>query len=459
MPTLKSSSICFSPLSLPRVLSGMVRFAHQLFKEIVIIPKALWSNGRFEKSWRLAPVFLIALIASGCDRSDAPAVNSNQADTAIDESNQADTAIDQSNDLVSEAQATVFAKELVTAYVASNRRAIAHLFAFPEIVERAIEPFGLDGTDKDDLMADAVQAAPKYLAPISSVMKAGGAYQLVHVKQRDDGSFALFRLLSVDGTYNYHLLRIRKIRGQIRADQFFNASEGDELSETIRADIAGQAEHLMSSKQITDAQKRLLEDLKIQKQMRDAVGFEFEEEALKIYNQLPARLQMSRLPMLYRIRAIPDTDQATYLAAVKEFLAKFPNDPAIGFIALDAAAVSQDVDLLQRGHKILREWTGGDPYLDLLVGTSLAALGQAELAKKITESVDPSNIDVPAGHTYKLSIASANGDHEEVLKQLGLLRDRYKINFQDLDKIEQFKSFVKSPQYEQWKNDQGNVRE
>ena len=449
MPTLKSSSICFSPLSLPRVLSGMVRFAHQLFKEIVIIPKALWSNGRFEKSWRLAPVFLIALIASGCDRSDAPAVNSNQADTAIDESKK----------LISDVRATAFAKELVIAHATGNKRAIARLVAFQEIVERAIEPFGLDGTDKDDLRTDAMQKGPRYLASISSTIKAGGAYQLVHVKQRDDGSFLLFRLLSVTGTYNYHLLRIREIRGQIRADQFFNASEGDELSETIRADIAGQAEHLMSSKQITDAQKRLLEDLKIQKQMRDAVGFEFEEEALKIYNQLPARLQMSRLPMLYRMRAIPETDKATYLAAVKEFLAKFPNDPAIGFIALDAAAVSQDVDLLQRGHQILREWTGGDPYLDLLVGTSLAALGQAELAKKITESVDPSNIDVPAGHTYKLSIASANGDHEEVLKQLGLLRDRYKINFQDLDKIEQFKSFVKSPQYEQWKNDQGNVRE
>ena len=449
MPTLKSSSICFSPLSLPRVLSGMVRFAHQLFKEIVIIPKALWSNGRFEKSWRLAPVFLIALIASGCDRSDAPAVNSNQADTAIDESKK----------LISDVRATAFAKELVIAHATGNKRAIARLVAFQEIVERAIEPFGLDGTDKDDLRTDAMQKGPRYLASISSTIKAGGAYQLVHVKQRDDGSFLLFRLLSVDGTYNYHLLRIRKIRGQIRADQFFNASEGDELSETIRADIAGQAEHLMSSKQITDAQKRLLEDLKIQKQMRDAVGFEFEEEALKIYNQLPARLQMSRLPMLYRMRAIPETDKATYLAAVKEFLAKFPNDPAIGFIALDAAAVSQDVDLLQRGHQILREWTGGDPYLDLLVGTSLAALGQAELAKKMTESVDPSNVDVPAGHTYKLSIASANGDHEEVLKQLGLLRDRYKINFQDLDKIEQFKSFVKSPQYEQWKNDQGNVRE
>ena len=449
MPTPKFSPCCFRTLGSARVLSGMVRFAHQLFKEIVIIPKALWSNGRFEKSWRLVPVFLIALIASGCDRSDAPVVDSNQADTAID----------QSNDLVSEAQATVFAKELVTAYAKGNRRAVAHLIAFPEIVKRAVEPFGLDGTDKDDLMADAVQAAPKYLAPISSVIKDGGAYQLIHFKQRGDYSFALFRLLSASGTYNYHLLRIRKIRGQIRADQFFNAYDGVELSETIRSDLAGQAEHLMSSKQITDAQKRLLEDLKIQKQMRDAVGFEFEEEALKIYNQLPSRLQMSRLPMLYRIRAIPDTDQATYLAAINEFLAKFPNDPAIGFIALDAAAISQDVDLLQRGHQIHKEWTEGDPYLDLLVGANLAMLGQAELAKKITESVDPSNIDVPAGHTYKLSIASANGDHEEVLKQLGLLRDRYKLNFQDLDKIEQFKSFVKSPQYEQWKNDQGNVRE
>ena len=122
MPTPKFSPCCFRTLGSARVLSGMVRFAHQLFKEIVIIPKALWSNGRFEKSWRLVPVFLIALIASGCDRSDAPVVDSNQADTAID----------QSNDLVSEAQATVFAKELVTAYAKGNRRSVAHLIAFPE---------------------------------------------------------------------------------------------------------------------------------------------------------------------------------------------------------------------------------------------------------------------------------------------------------------------------------------
>ena len=415
--------------------------------------KTGWTPSCFKKPRRSASVLLVIFMAAGCNRSpetvtpeEVPAVTSTNAESSAETNAEPDTKI-------SDERATKFAKNLGQAIVSGNSKAVAQLIAWPEIVARAVEPFDIDEQDKGDLIRDAVSTAPSITREIAIAVRQGSVYQLVHVKQRGDEPFALFRLLEGNGTLNYHLFRVRKIRGRIRADQFFSAAKGGEMADAFRNMLVEGAKNFMTAGQISEEQKRLIEDLETQQQLTDAVSFGFDEEALKLYDQLPNGLKRSRVPMLDRIKATPDEDQAAYLTAVNEHLTQFPNDPAGALIALDAGATRKDIDLLLHGHHSLKEWTGGDQYLDLLVGASLAECGQNDLALKITQSVDPSTIGVSGAHTFKLVIGLAADDHAEVLNQLRILRDEYRINVNELDKTAKFLRFVESPEYEQWKND------
>ncbi|MDA8563473.1 hypothetical protein N9L06_03370 [Mariniblastus sp.] len=402
----------------------------------------------FGKPSRLVLLAAFMMVA-GCDRAPETVVTDNaSAATSTSEETNAESTKPISNE-----RALKFAKELGEAIATGNSRATARLIAWPEIVARAAEPFDINETDKSDLIRDAVRTAERLTNGIAIAVKKGSLYQLLHVKQQDGDPIAMFRLLSRNGTLNYHRLRIRRIRGQIRADQFVNAAQGGDMSEAIRITLAKSAKNFMPAGKTTEQQKRLIEDLEFQQRITEAAAFGFEEEALKLYDQLPDRLKMNRIMMLSRTKAIPDDNQSAKTTAVKECLANFPEDPAGAMMALDVGAINADIDLLLKSHQILNQWTGGDLYLDLLVGASLAGFGSHDLALKMTESIDPSSAGVSSANTFKLSISLAVGDHAEVLKQLRILRDEFKVEFSDLRESEKFRSFVASPEYEQWKND------
>ena len=428
-------------------VASVLSFAYQLGRNTVTEPETGGSQFHFEKPSHLFLVLMAAFMVLGCVRSPETIVSDNDT-TVTSKKTEPDEPV--SNEANSNDQATIFANKLGEAIVAGNSRAVAQMIAWPEIVARAIEPFDIDKTDKSDLARDVLGGTPQVTNGISNAIRRGSNYQLLHIKQRGDNPFALFRLLASDGTLNYHLLRIKKIRGRLRVDQFFSAARAGEMAEALRSGIVKSAKNFTPAGKATEQQKGLIEDLEIEQRMSNAVAFGFEEEALKLYDQLPDRLKVSRIPMLSRIRAIPETDKQAYLTAVKEYLKRFPRDPAGGLIAIDVGATNEDIDILQQGHRILTEWTGGDPYLDLLVGANLSRLGEQDLALKLTESVDPSSVGLLGAHTFKLHISLAAGDHADVFTQLRILRDEYGIPFTDLKQVEHFRNFIESPEYEQW---------
>lgn len=409
-------------------------------------PKTGWTSFCVKKPWRPASVLLVLFMVAGCSRSPEVASSSNAKTKAELDASIADEPI-------TDEQATKFANELSKAIASNNSKAVAQLIAWPEIVARAVEPYDMAEQDKGDLIRDTVNGAPSITKEIANTVKQGGVYRLVRVKQRGSDPFALFRLIAADGTLNYHLVRIRRIRERVRADQFFSAAQGGEVSDSIRQKLVQAAKNFMDFEKVSEEQKRFVEDLEIKQRLTDAVAFGFDEQALQIYNGLPDRLKMGRIPMLCRIKIIPIEETTNYANAVKHYLAKFPDDPAGGMIALDAGATVKDVELLQQGHRAITEWSGGDPYLDLLVGAGLSQFGRTDLALGMTQAVDPSNAGISGAHSLKLKISLAVDDHAEALNQLRILKDKYGINPKQLEEIEQFQSFVESPEYQQWKND------
>ena len=63
--------------------------------------------------------------------------------------------------------------------------------------------------------------------------------------------------------------------------------------------------------------------------------------------------------------------------------------------------------------------TGGDPYIDLLVGGLLTNFGKVEEAVEMTRDIDPADVGVASAHEFKLSVALASNDHDKLSNNCG----------------------------------------
>lgn len=270
---------------------------------------------------------------------------------------------------------------------------------------------------------------------------------------RGDESFALFRVFESDGEINYHLLRLKVIRDRLRADQFYMASTGEELAETLKnayAPILTSSESI--SGPVTERQRSFIREAVEYQKMKTAIFAGNAELALQIYNQLPSSTRKKRIAMSLRIQAAslyPDHAEI-YESTIENFIEAFPENAACGLLTINAAVSRQDPKQLRQGHAALNKWTGGDPFLDLIVGTELAAMGQLKEAIELTKAIDPSSLNSASAHNFKLMIALEIKNFDEALKQMRVLANDYDWNFDEIRNWKEFDGFVKSPQFQKW---------
>ena len=400
-----------------------------------------------DKNRFLVFCFSAVLFTIGCAKVE----NSSSGAGSV-QNTQRDRSNDEAADTVSEKEAETFAAQWVEAVESDDLAATNQLIAWEELIARAVEPLGESGKRKRDLIRGGMAGAQTIPKNVTLALEQGSAYRLVSVKKRRNQTYVLFRLDTNEG-FNYHLFKLGRIRGRVRADEFHVGATGEEIATTISKNMAAGLKSDNFVGRMTGAQKQFLDDLDLQQTMFDAVAKGQHEKALRIYRRMPKRLQKNKLPMLNRIMATSAEDEKAYLKAVDDFLEVFPEDSAAGMILLDAGALRGDVDLILKSHRSLTKWTGGDPYLDLLVGSNLASLGEVTKAVELTRNTDPEDVGTADAHDYKLAIALLAKDHPETLKQLRVFRDRYDFEFGDLRQAEGFEDFAKSPEFSDWQSD------
>lgn len=322
------------------------------------------------------------------------------------------------------------------------------LIGWEEIVTRAVDQLDVAGKQKREIIRGGLAGARTVPSTVAEVLK-DMSYRFVGVKEREGGTYVLFRIDSEEA-FNYHLLRLAKIRGRVRADEFHVALTGEEMAETFRKNLAMGLNSQSIVGRLSGAQKQFLDDLKLQKAMSDAINSGEEEKALGIYQRMPERLKKMKMPMLFRIMATPVENEEAYIDAVESFLKIYPNDGSAGMNLLDAGVLRKDAKLVMKAYKSLSSWTGGDPELDLTIGANLLMLDEVDKAIELTKDIDPATIGTEDAHDYKLTIALAIEDNEEALKQLRIFRDQFGYEFSDLHEAEGFEAFVKSDQFKEW---------
>jgi len=357
------------------------------------------------------------------------------------------TGSNQKEGSISDAEAEQFAKDWVAALSSANRVEANELFAIKEVVNRSIAPIRLSKNDRRGAIDGSMDGLKTIIASLFEIFGNGASYELVSVKRRDGDPFVLFRLVNADGALNYHLLRVKRIRGGVRADRLSFGITGESLCASMRQNFKRMSTMYSKSKQ---EQEKFIEHLQTFKHLGLAAGKGEMNRALDLFKQLPEDLQAEKLAQLYRVMAHQYGDEADFEKVLDEFIKSFPDDPSLAMVLLDSASLKGDSEMLLKAHSMLSEWSGGDPYLDLMVAAGLAEMGETEKAVKMTEAIDPTPINVLYAHTFKIGVALASEDFDCVLEQLLYMQDNFKVEFDDLRSVEGYEGFVKSPQFKEW---------
>ena len=398
----------------------------------------------------LAPLVILAFLV-GCEHPNSSSFQTTEPTALLPVSTASSGGDGDPSPEISESEADAFAIQLATSMSNNEATELAALVDFAAICDRATEGLGSMKLQRD-FTAGAVTISQDLANTISQQVTQGGSYRHVRNVQRGPNRHVVMRLMTSEGTTNYHDLRLHRKDGRVVADQLFIASTGESFSDTLRALAATS---LISQGSVVDRlsgkAKQDLDALLKQAKLAVFVRQGKYAEAIAAYETLPTELQQQKLPKLYRVMALAfDEDEQKYLEALDDFAQSFPGDACLGLITIDAAVLRKDDDMLVKAYDMVMQWTGGDPMLTLMIASNRAIMGNGDAAARMVEGIDVAAIKLPDAHDYMMTLALYREDFEVVLEHLRYLRDDYGYQFGNLADSEPFEEFAASPQYQQF---------
>ncbi len=297
---------------------------------------------------------------------------------------------------------------------------------------------------------------------IVEAVKKGGSYSLIRCHPRENRPWLLFRLLFPESGLNYHdLTLVRRPDGQIKIVDFYVFMSGEMFSQTVRRGYlmslarlpGGLLDRLSGSER---AYVKYFESLGKMNEARQGGQF---AEVLKVYETFPPELKTEKSVLLTRIQAAQSLgDDGEYARALEDYRTAYPTDASIDILSIDYYFLKkryrEAIVCIDR----LEQAVQGDPYLRTMRAGMLAEQGDLPAASAEIEKAlkaDPGLIDAYWG---LINISLKAKDHDETLKTLRIVRDKFQLDVGNLAEAPLYKEFVASPQYQVWlKENQAGV--
>lgn len=359
-----------------------------------------------------------------------------------------------SPEAITESEATAFAKQLQAAVLQNDLPQFQKLIDWDGIIARSVEGGSFDETFKKGVLAPRMTASlsGKSLASIQQLCGESGSYRIVRVMPRGGKQHVVFRGIAPSGEMNFHDFEIQKRGDSIIATKFFIALTGEELADTLRNNFLLAQTKSSILNQLTSSANHPAQDLTLVAEMSKQVQADKKSEAIVTYNKLSSAGKKAKMAMLLRVTALASLDETEYLAAWDQYVEAFPGDPSLGLLGVDAAVIRKDLKQLEKCRKLIQQWTGGDPYIDLICSRWFFEYGEKERGKELFDSVDVDALDLANANEVALINYLHMDDHANALAQLKTLNKDYEVTFEDIENNAYFERFVKTDEYREWKS-------
>jgi hypothetical protein len=341
---------------------------------------------------------------------------------------------------VTTAQAEAFGKELEKAITAKpcNEGAVTSLFDADLITQRALANRKLPGTTAT--YREEARSACKMLCQLPE----GTTVKYLHTITIDGRPKPVLRLVGLVGV-NYYIFELDRRGGETKAADQYVIATGENLSDTL-GNLLEQA--------YADGPDSPLRALVTSiPKIRDLMFGGKPDEARRILTALPASIRDHKLLLLLEITLESSADnEPGMLDAIKRFEAKYPGDPALELVSVDAAYLRKKYDDVLVRVDRLDKRIGGDPYLDVIRANAHLLAGRParaiEVAKRGTEKE-------PALESLWWSLLTAqakSSDFQGAAATLEVLRTRFNaaLDPSSMATDERFTVLVASKPYLDW---------
>lgn len=207
-----------------------------------------------------------------------------------------------------------------------------------------------------------------------------GHYQLVKHYEKNNVQHLLFRLYSADGI-NYHDLELNKRNGKAGIADMYIYLSGEDLSKTLSG--------LMTSfsKKSNGKESKMIEMTETVTNMRKKLLNNEYTQAMTYYKGLPEDIKHQRTIELLYLQICKGYGDDEYIKALNEFQTRYPDDPNINLIMIDALLLQKKYEKVFESIDKLDQFINTDPFLDFIRALISNMAEQPAEARKYLERV------------------------------------------------------------------------
>ncbi len=174
------------------------------------------------------------------------------------------------------------------------------------------------------------------------------------------------------------------------------------------------------------------------------------DEVLKQFDLLPGSHKFKKFVQLARLKSAAAVDTELYLAAMKDYLNRFEDDPSVLTLGMGYYFRIEELDKAQDSVRQLADLVGEDAMIKSLRSDLL--FRQGKLDESIKEATAGMELEPEFEDNYqsRLIVACHTKNNELILATLKAIAQNLGLSDSKLADIPDFKEFCASPQYQEW---------
>jgi tetratricopeptide (TPR) repeat protein len=272
-----------------------------------------------------------------------------------------------------------------------------------------------------------------------------GHYALIRTYRANGEMHAIFRLVNGHGGLNYHdLLLNARPDGRFEILDVYIHLAGEMMSETVQRSLR---QFVAALNKGDDDYVRSIGSIRTMATLAQEGRC---AEALDEHARMPARMQRDKAVMILRISCAAVVDADALDAACTAFRETYPGDASVDLLTVDQLVLRSKWEDAIAAFERIRAVVGDDAYLDDLIANVYRQRGMNDEARVYAERSIAKEPTLDEGYWTLLEMALEEQDHVETATLLATLQGKFGWEFRDLETVDAYRRFVRSPEYDQW---------
>ncbi len=393
---------------------------------------------------------LALLLTIRCVRdSGTPAVSDSETSAPVPEDLP-------SVEMPSKAEATNYARQIELAAAELDVNSLKRAFDHTVIVDRMMTGIDVPARHYQSIRPRATNILKSEGSPLNEILarlREGATYRLLRVREKNGEVRAMFRMLMLDGSVNYHdMLLVRKENGDVRIGDVYTMLSGEDISASLWRlynVLSAHRETLQQEDHVRGAlsySKQLDSIIAMGTSLRNGEP----QAVVDIYHSLPETLKSDKATMILRYMAAAQLSAEEVNAAILDFRTQHPDDICVDFLSVDLHMNNGDYDRALACLNTAKDFIGDDPYIDVVKARCHCLAGHFENARAAASRAIDAEPDLIDAYWVQVTVSLESRDFAEVTRLLNLIGERFVVEIEDLTQIPEYAEYVKSPEYQEW---------